>query len=313
MAYDRKDFGARREGMPYHGNHSGKRVEGRKSAEWTGTAQRNYGKNEESAPFEADPKKRAFRPGRFEREDTELPENLLVGRNPIREAIKAGRPMEKLLVMKGDLSGAAKDIVQMARKMGVVVQEVEKARLDQVYPNHQGLLAYVSMASYSTMEEIYSAAEEKGEDAFIVVLDGVTDPHNLGAIIRSAECAGAHGVVVSERRSAGLNPACVKAAAGALEYMKVARVTNITRTLEDMKERGVWVYAADMDGADLYEADLKGPIAIVIGAEGEGVSQLVRKTCDGAITIPMSGHINSLNASVAAGIILFETARARKK
>lgn len=312
MAYDRKYTGERRESMPYHGNHSAKRVEGRKSADWTGTAQRNYGETRENAPFEADPKKRAYRAGRFEREEIELPENLLVGRNPIREALKAGRPMEKMLVMKGDLSGAAKDIVQLARKMGVVVQEVEKVRLDQVYPNHQGLLAYVSSASYSTVEEIFEAAEERQQDPFIVILDGITDPHNLGAIIRSAECAGAHGVIVSERRSAGLNPACVKAAAGALEYMKVARVTNITRTIEEVKKRGVWVYAADMDGTDLYQADLKGPVAIVIGAEGEGVSNLVRKTCDGAITIPMSGHINSLNASVAAGIILFEAAKARR-
>jgi len=311
MAYDRFDD-SRKGNTAYHGNHSGKRVEGRKSAEWTGTAQRNYGQREEGESVSSDPKKRAGA-ARFNRfEERELPENLLVGRNPIREAVKAGRPMEKLLVMKGDLSGAAREIAAMARKNGVVVQEVEKARLDAVYPNHQGLLAYVSSASYSTVEDIFAYAEEKNEPPFIMVLDGITDPHNLGAIIRSAECAGAHGVIVSERRSAGLNPACVKAAAGALEYMRVARVTNITRTIEEFKEKGIWVYAADMDGSDLYETDLSGAIAIVIGAEGEGVSSLVRKTCDGAVSIPMSGHINSLNASVAAGIIAFQIAKARR-
>ncbi|MBQ3079358.1 MAG: 23S rRNA (guanosine(2251)-2'-O)-methyltransferase RlmB [Clostridia bacterium] len=236
---------------------------------------------------------------------------MLVGRNPIREALKAARPMEKLLVMKGDLSSSAREIVRMAKDQGVVVQEVEKARLDSVYPNHQGLLAYMSSASYSTMDEIFRHIEENGEDAFLIILDGITDPHNLGAIIRSAECAGAHGVIVSERRSAGLNPACVKAAAGAVEYMRVARVTNISRAIEEIKERGIWVYAADMDGENVNDMNLTGPIAIVIGAEGEGVSQLVRKTCDGAVSIPLKGHINSLNASVAAGIIMFRISAAR--
>ena len=310
MAYDR--FNDKRGNTAYHGNHSGKRVEGRKSSDWTGTAQRDYGVKAECGELpDKDPKKRHQARFRSEEMREDLPENLLVGRNPIREALRAGRPMEKMMVMKGDLSGSAREIVRMAKEQGVVVQEVDKSRLDSVYPNHQGLLAYVSSASYSTMDEIFARAEETGEDAFIIVLDGITDPHNLGAIIRSAECAGAHGVVVSERRSAGLNPACVKAAAGAIEYMRVARVTNISRAIEEMKERGIWVYAADMGGYDLYKADLKGPIAIVIGAEGEGVSQLVRKSCDGAVSIPMKGHINSLNASVAAGIIMFEIAHAR--
>ena len=213
--------------------------------------------------------------------------------------------------MKGDLSGAARDIVRMAKDAGVVVQEVERVRLDQVYPNHQGLLAYASSASYSTLDEIFACAGERGEAPFLILLDGITDPHNLGAIIRSAECAGAHGVVIPERRSAGLNPACVKAAAGAVEYMKVARVSNLCRAIEEIKERGVWVYAADMDGENVYEADLTGAVAIVIGAEGEGVSQLVLKNCDKTLSIPMKGHINSLNASVAAGIMLFQASRAR--
>ena len=304
MAYDRTG------GAPYHGNHNGRRPSGSEPNPWSGTAQRNYAPRGAAT---ADPKKRfegesAVRPPIAQ----ELPENLLVGRNPIREALRAGRPMEKLLVMKGDLSGAAREIARLAREAGVVVQEVEKSRLDQAYPNHQGLLAYVSSASYSSLEDIFDRAKQKGEDPFIMVLDGVTDPHNLGAIIRSAECAGAHGVVIPERRSAGLNPACVKAAAGATEYLPVARVPNISRAIEEMKERGVWVYAADMDGEDVYRADLTGPVAIVVGAEGEGVSPLVVRNCDRTLSIPLFGHINSLNASVAAGIMLFEVARARR-
>ena len=288
--------------MPYHGNHSGRRPE---PNDYSGTAQRTY----------KDPKKRAesvrreFTPRLIPEE--ELPENLLVGRNPIREALRAGRPMEKLLVMKGDISSAAREIVRMAKDAGVIVQEVEKNRLDAVYPNHQGLLAYVSSAEYSTVEDIFAEAEKRGEAPLIMILDGITDPHNLGAIIRSAECAGAHGVIIPERRSAGLNPACVKAAAGATEYMKVARVTNLPRTIDEVKERGVWVYAADMGGESLYTADLTGPAAIVIGAEGDGVSQLVSEKCDKILSIPMFGRINSLNASVAAGIMVFQFARAR--
>ena len=238
-------------------------------------------------------------------------ENLLSGRNPIREALKSGRDIEKLLVARGELSGSAREIVSMARERRIPVQEVDRARLDAITRNHQGMLAFASAYQYSTVEKMLDLAKQRGEAPFLVLLDGVTDPHNLGAIIRSAECAGAHGVVIPERRSAGLNPACVKAAAGAVEYMKVARVSNLCRAIEEIKERGVWVYAADMDGENVYEADLTGAVAIVIGAEGEGVSQLVLKNCDKTLSIPMKGHINSLNASVAAGIMLFQASRAR--
>ncbi len=282
------------------------RTDAQNGGDWSGTAQRNY----------KDPKRRAAfieqSGDRYEsRPQEDFPENLLVGRNPIREALKSGRPIEKLLVMKGDLSGAAREIARMARESGIVVQEVDKARLDKVYPNHQGLLAYTSSAEYSTLSDIFEEAERRNEPPFIVVLDGVTDPHNLGAIIRSAECAGAHGVVIPERRSAGLNPACVKAAAGALEYMKVAKVGNLNRLIETLKERNIWVYAADMSGENVYDTKIEGAVALVVGGEGEGVSQLVMKNCDGAVKIPMRGHINSLNASVAAGILLFEIAKAR--
>ena len=250
-------------------------------------------------------------PRRFE-EEQEIPENLLVGRNPIREAIKTGHAIEKLLVAKGDLSGAARDIVKMALERGVVVQEVERTRLDQIYRNHQGMLAYVAMAEYSTIDDMFAKAEAQGEEPFLIILDGITDPHNLGAIIRSAECTGAHGVIIPERRSVGLTPAAVKTAAGATEYMPVAKVTNINRTIEDLQKRGVWVMASAMDGENIFDVDLKGSVAIVIGSEGDGVSALTLKKCDRVVSLPMKGHIDSLNASVAAGAMMYAVLQSRR-
>lgn len=244
--------------------------------------------------------------------EPEMPENLLVGRNPIREAIKSGRDIEKLLVMKGELSGSAREIVARAHEARIVVQEVDKVRLDAIYPHHQGMLAFVSAAKYAALEDIFTTAEERDEEPLVVVLDGITDPHNLGAIIRSAECVGAHGVIIPERRSVGLTPAAVKAAAGACEYMNVVRVVNLTRTLEDLKERGLWIVGATMDGEDVSTANLTGPLALVIGAEGEGISQLVEKNCDMKVSLPMRGHIESLNASVAAGVMLYAVLNARR-
>ena len=238
-------------------------------------------------------------------------EHLLAGRNPIREALKAGRPMEKLLVADGDLSGAGREIIKQAKAAGVVVQVVDRARLDQIYPAHQGMLAYVAAVPYTPLEDILAAARAKGEDPFVVVLDGVTDPHNLGAIIRSAECAGAHGVVVPERRSAGLSPAAAKAAAGALNYMPVARVKNLNRALEELKAAGLWVTGAAMDGQDAARTDLTVPIALVIGSEGDGISRLTLEKCDRVVSLPVKGHIDSLNASVAAGVLMYEIVRQR--
>ena len=240
-------------------------------------------------------------------------ENLLVGRNPIREALKAGRPVEKLLVANGDLSGAARDIIKLAKENGAVVQTVDRTRLDQIYPAHQGMLAYVAAVDYKSLDDIFDYAAEKGEDPFIIVLDGVTDPHNLGAIIRSAECAGAHGVIVPERRAAGLGPAAAKAAAGALNYMRIARVKNLNRTIDELKERGAWVIGTAMDGENALTADLTGPVALVIGSEGEGISRLTLEKCDRTLTLPMKGSIVSLNASVAAGVLMYEIVRARAK
>ena len=259
------------------------------------------------------------RPPRMERaprahpaeRDAQPPENLLVGRNPIREALKSGAPLEKLLVAEGDLSGAARDIVRMARDAGVVVQFVERYRLDQIYPAHQGLLAFRSARAYATIEDILARAKEKGEEPLIVVLDQVTDPHNLGAIIRSSECAGAHGVIIPERRAAGLTPACEKAAAGALAHLPVARVKNLNRALEELKRAGLWIVAAALEGENALTADLSGPLALVIGSEGEGISRLTLSLCDRRVTLPMLGNISSLNASVAAGVLLYQVVRAR--
>ena len=244
--------------------------------------------------------------------ETMQQENLLAGRNPIREALKAGRDIEKLLVLKGELSGSAREIVQLAREAHIVVQEVEKVRLDELAHNHQGLVAFASAYQYSTVEAMLEAAAEKNEDPFLILLDGVTDPHNLGAIIRSAECVGAHGVIVPERRSVGLTPAAVKASAGAVEHMKVARVVNLSRTIEELKERNIWTYALDMDGVDYEKVNFKGGVALVVGSEGEGVSRLVVEHCDQKVSLPMAGHIDSLNASVAAGIMMYRVLSSRK-
>ena len=244
--------------------------------------------------------------------ENEVAENLLSGRNPIREALKSGRDIEKLLVQRGELSGSAREIVQMAREAHIPVQEVDKARLDAIAPHHQGMLAFASAYQYATVDDMLNAAEERGEEPFLILLDGVTDPHNLGAIIRTAECVGAHGVIVPERRSVGLTPAAVKASAGAVEHLPVARVTNINRTLEDLKKRGVWAYAVTMDGEDYEKVDFRGGVALVIGAEGEGISRLTLETCDQKVSLPMAGHLDSLNASVAAGVMMYRVLASRR-
>ena len=240
------------------------------------------------------------------------PEQIICGRNPIREALRAGRPIEKLLAAS-ELSGSAREIVKMAKDAGAVVQIVDRARLDQIYPAHQGLLAYVAAVKYSSVEEMLALAKEKGEDPFLILLDGITDPHNLGAIIRSAECAGAHGVIIPERRASGLTATVAKAAAGALESMKIARVVNLNRTIDELKEKGVWIIGTSMNGENALSADLTGPIGLVIGSEGEGISRLTMEKCDRMLTLPMKGKIESLNASVAAGVLMYAVLGARAK
>jgi len=254
---------------------------------------------------------RAPREERVMHEEEQLENNLLVGRNPIREALRAGRDIEKLLVARGELIGSAREIVAMAKDAKIIVQEVDRARLDQMAPNHQGLIAVASAYSYKTVDDMLALAKERGEAPLLVILDGVTDPHNLGAIIRSAECAGAHGVIIPERRAVGLTPAAVKASAGAVEYLPVAREVNLTRTIERLKKEGIWVYGTAMNGEDYRRVNFSGAAAIVIGSEGEGISRLVAESCDKVVSLPMKGHIDSLNASVAAGILLYAVAGAR--
>lgn len=283
---------------------------------------RNMRAKAEGRPYEGRVNKPTNYPPRSERVEEAIPmaeiseapvemENLLVGRNPIREALRAGRPVEKLLVASGDLSGAARDIIKLAKDAGVIVQMVDRTRLDQIYPAHQGLLAYVAAVPYSTVDAMLEDAAEKGEEPFLIILDGITDPHNLGAIVRTAECVGAHGVIIPERRASGLTPTAAKAAAGALNHMKIARVTNINRTIDELKGKGVWILGTAMDGQNAFKADLSGAMALVIGSEGDGISKLTLEKCDIKVTLPMKGHIESLNASVAAGVMMYEIARAR--
>ncbi len=231
--------------------------------------------------------------------------NLLLGRNPIREALKTGRDLEKLMVAKGDISGSARQIVSMAREAGVKVQFVERSRLDQISKNHQGMAAYASAYQYAALEEAFEMAEARKEAPFLIILDQITDPHNLGAVIRTAVCAGAHGVIVPMHRAVGLTPAAVKASAGAVEHIKVVRVGNLNQTIKTLKERGVWLYAADQEGEDYRGTAITGPCALVIGSEGEGISPLTRSLCDHRLKIPMAGELGSLNASVAAGVLMY--------
>ena len=240
-------------------------------------------------------------------------DELLIGRNPINEALASGRSVIKVMIAKGSTSGAAVEIAAKAKKAGVPVQEVERKKLDFMTNGaaHQGVAALCAMKDYATVEDILRLAQERGEAPFIILLDEIEDPHNLGAIIRSAECAGAHGVIVKKRRSAGLTYTAYKASAGALEYVPVARVTNIADTIDDLKARNIWVYGADMDGEDYRQTNFSGGVALVIGNEGKGISRLVREKCDVIVSLPLKGRINSLNASVAAGILMYKVAETR--
>ncbi|MBQ7519807.1 MAG: 23S rRNA (guanosine(2251)-2'-O)-methyltransferase RlmB [Clostridia bacterium] len=240
-------------------------------------------------------------------------ENLLTGRNPIREALKSGRDIEKLLVAKGDLSGTAQQIVAMAHEAHVPVQMVERIRLDELAKNHQGMIAFASAYQYADVDDMLDVAKERGEDPFLIILDGVTDPHNLGAVIRTAAAVGAHGVIVPERRAVGLTPAAVKASAGGIEHIKVARVTNLTNEIKKLKSLGIWLYGADAEGENFRQVDFSGPCALVIGSEGDGISRLVLEQCDHVVSIPMKNPaMESLNASVAAGILMYAAAAARE-
>lgn len=244
---------------------------------------------------------------------TEPKPDVIAGRNPVSEALRSGRPIDKLLVARGEKSGAVVAILAKAREREIPVKEVDRIKLDFLSGNapHQGVIALAAAKEYSSVEDILAYAQERGEPPFIVILDGIEDPHNLGAIIRTAECTGAHGVIIPKRRSVGLTYTVGKASAGAVEYMRVARVTNIPSLIDELKERGVWIYGADMNGTDYSKCDMSGACAIVIGNEGKGISRLVREKCDVIVSLPMRGKINSLNASVAAGVLMYRCLEAR--
>lgn len=239
--------------------------------------------------------------------------DIIAGRNPVMEAIRSGRSIESILVAKGERSGSVVAIIAKSKQKNIPVKDVDSKKLDFLAKgvNHQGIVAQCAVKEYSTLEDIFALAEERGESPFIIVLDKIEDPHNLGAIIRTAECAGAHGVIIPERRSAGLSYTVEKTSAGALEYMPVVRVKNISAVLQKLKDKGIWVYGADMDGEHYKKVNFDGAVALVIGNEGKGISPLVAKDCDVIVSLPMKGKINSLNASVAAGILMYEIADKR--
>lgn len=235
------------------------------------------------------------------------------GRNAVLEAFRSGKCVDKLFILDGCQDGPVRTIAREARKTDTIINYVSKERLDQLSETraHQGVIAQVAAYEYSTVEEMLARAEEKGEPPFLILLDNVEDPHNLGAIIRTANLAGAHGVIIPKRRAVGLTSTVAKTSAGAINYTPVAKVTNIVRTIEELKEKGIWFVCADMGGETMYDLDLTGPMGLVIGNEGEGVSRLVRETCDFTASIPMKGDIDSLNASVAAGVLAYEIVRQR--
>ena len=241
-------------------------------------------------------------------------DGIIEGRNAVTEALRAGVAMDKIYLAKGETDRVLGHIASTARAAGVVVVEADRRKLDHMSRthSHQGVIALASVREYATVESILAAAEQKGEKPLIVVCDELSDPHNLGAVIRTAECAGAHGVIIPKRRSAGLTAIVGKTSAGAVSYLPVARVPNLSATLKELKEKGVWVFGTAAEGATaLYDADLRGAAAIVIGSEGDGMSRLVRENCDFLVSIPMKGHISSLNASAAAAILLYEAVRQR--
>lgn len=235
------------------------------------------------------------------------------GRNAVLEAFRSGKCVDKLFILDGCQDGPVRTIAREARKKDTIINYVSKERLDQLSETraHQGVIAQVAAYEYSTVEDILAKAEEKGEPPFLILLDNVEDPHNLGAIIRTVNLAGAHGVIIPKRRAVGLTSTVAKTSAGAINYTPVAKVTNLVRTMEELKEKGIWFVCADMGGESMYRMNLTGPIGLVIGNEGEGVSRLVKEACDFTASIPMKGDIDSLNASVAAGVLAYEIVRQR--
>ncbi|MDU2066098.1 MAG: 23S rRNA (guanosine(2251)-2'-O)-methyltransferase RlmB [Sporomusaceae bacterium] len=240
---------------------------------------------------------------------------IICGRNSVSEALKGQRSVNKILVAKGDHQGSLKSIIGQALKQGIIVQEMESTKLTALVPGeqHQGIVAYVAPIQYVEVEDILAAAAAKGEPPFLVILDELEDPHNVGAILRSADAAGCHGMLLPKRRTAPISATVAKTSAGAIEYVPIARIGNVVQTLEKLKKQGIWIVGADMDGEkNFYEADLTGPIAVVVGSEGHGLSRLTKESCDFLVKIPMKGQMTSLNASVACSLLLYEVLRQRE-
>ena len=272
----------------------------------------NFGRKKSNYPAARNDGRRKINPGDA---PEELAEGLIEGRNALTEALKSGRTIDKVYVAEGSTDRSLAHLAAQAKEAGAVVVPVDRRKLDQMSPTgaHQGVIAAVAAHEYASVDDILALAAERGEAPLIVICDELSDPHNLGAILRSAECAGAHGVVIPKRRSVGLTAVVAKTSAGAVEYLPVARVANVANTIRELKERGVWIYGTAADGASgLWQTDLTGPSAIVIGNEGEGMSRLVRESCDVLVSIPMKGHISSLNASAAATVLLYEALRQRE-
>lgn len=242
-------------------------------------------------------------------------EFVIEGRNAVIEAFRAGKTVDKLFVLEHCKEGSMNTVLREAKKHDTIINYVKKERLDQMSETgkHQGVIAYIAAFEYATVDDILKKAEDKGEPPFVVILDDIEDPHNLGAIIRTANLAGAHVVIIPKHRAAGLTATAVKASAGAVSYTPVAKVTNISKTIEELKDKGLWFVCADMGGTTMYDLDLKGPIGLVVGNEGKGVSRLVKEKCDFIASIPMFGDIDSLNASVATGVLAYEIVRQRMK
>ncbi len=238
----------------------------------------------------------------------------IIGRNPVAEAVKAGREIDKIIVKKGEIEGSLRPLIKKARTMGIPVIEAEKQKLDSLSDggNHQGVIAYAAAHAYAEVNDILENAKKRGHAPFVIILDKITDPHNLGSIIRSANCAGADGVIIPKRGSVGLNETVAKTSAGAIEYIPVAKVTNIAQTIDKLKKGGLWIAGAEAGGQTVYKADLSGAIALVIGSEGEGISRLVKEKCDFLVELPMFGNVNSLNASAAAAVLMYEVVRRRQ-
>ena len=245
--------------------------------------------------------------------ETKINETLIEGRNPVIEAIRAGKPIDKLYILDGCNDGPMMTIKREAKKKEIFIKYVDRERLDRMSQTgkHQGVIAYAAAYEYSELEDIFELAAKRGESPFVIILDNIEDPHNLGAIIRTANLAGAHGVIIPKNRAVGLTSTVARTSAGALNYTPVVRVTNIVRTIEELKKQGMWFVCADMEGTLMYDLDLKGSIGLVIGNEGEGVSRLVKESCDMVAAIPMKGDIDSLNASVATGVLAYEIVRQR--